>query len=221
MLSRKLLACTLLACCLAAAQAKSKCGVFCDAPDCACQYPDRRKLLSEGRKLLASDGQTWWRKGVVSLQRVVGCEDEDEGTPCLTIDDVRDAVHDKVINVTILSMASERDDPRLEAWEGQALTFFFNADNSSVADGTIQPAAVHAAVSHLDFCPVAGGNVLNITARLDSETTFDGAPVRGDLIPGTIVEVLVGQWTEMEQRGHEWHLVAHLGDSKAGQEATC
>ena len=162
----------------------------------------------------------------------------------------------QVVNVTVLAIESERPDPRLEAWEGQTLSFFFNNGNSSASDGTVAPADVHAAVSHLDFCPVAGGNVLNITvrrlgpacaapaatgcrwpppfnhacpnhccpaqARLDAETTFEGAPVRGDLLPGTVVEVLVGQHDVMEQRGHEWHLIAHLGDSAAAApDATC
>ena len=36
--------------------------------------------------------------------------------------------------------------------------------------------------------------------------------MRDDLVPaGTIVEVLVGEPDEMERRGHEQHLVAHLG----------
>ena len=127
----------------------------------------------------------------------------------------------QVINATILSVDSERPDPRLEEWEGQTLSFFFNNGNSSVSDGTIEPADVHAAVSHLDYCPVSGGNVLNITARLDAEYTFDGAEVRGDLLPGTVVEVVVGQGDALEERGHEGHLVAHLGDSAAGQSDTC
>ncbi len=58
-------------------------------------------------------------------------------------------------------------------------------------------------------------------ARLDSETTIEGAPVRNDLIPGTTVEVLVGHHEEMERRGHEHHLSAHMGNSAAGDDAEC
>lgn len=57
-------------------------------------------------------------------------------------------------------------------------------------------------------------------ARLDAETTFEGAPVRADLLPGTVFEVLVGHGDEMEERGHESHLVAHLGDSARGKDDT-
>lgn len=76
----------------------------------------------------------------------------------------------QVINVTILSVASERPDPRLEAWQGQELAFFFHDANSSLADPALRVtsadvADVHAAVHHMAWCPVADGNVLNITVR--------------------------------------------------------
>lgn len=47
--------------------------------------------------------------------------------------------------------------------------------------------------------------------------------MRADLTPGTIIEVKVGHPKEMAQRGHEAHLVAHLGDSAdpEGADAQC
>ena len=45
--------------------------------------------------------------------------------------------------------------------------------------------------------------------------------MRGALIPGTVVEVLVGHADEMEARGHEVHLEVHLGNSATGWDATC
>lgn len=163
----------------------------------------------------------------------------------------------------MLSLESERPDARLDAWRGQVLSFFFNDANSTTVDGTFDPADVHAALSSVDFCPVAEGNVLNMTVRrlsgglgrgahvcsvvvasasscvavppvslqlshapaqvrLNAETTFEGAPVRDDLLPaGTTVQVLVGHLEEMQERGHDLHLVAHMADATQGADATC
>lgn len=71
----------------------------------------------------------------------------------------------QVVNLTVLAVESERDDPRLEAWEGQTLAAFYSAGNSSISDGAIASADVHALVSHLSWCPLAGGNVLTIVVR--------------------------------------------------------
>lgn len=49
-------------------------------------------------------------------------------------------------------------------------------------------------------------------ARLDGETTFEGAALRGELIEGTTVQVLVGHLDEMERRGYEGHTRALLGN---------
>lgn len=45
--------------------------------------------------------------------------------------------------------------------------------------------------------------------------------MRGDLIPGTAVEVLVGQHEEMAARGYERHLIAILANSAMQPDATC
>lgn len=51
---------------------------------------------------------------------------------------------------------------------------------------------------------------------------FEGAPVLGELTPGTTVEVLMGHLPEMDQRGHGAHLTAHVGSSAAGpDDASC
>lgn len=65
----------------------------------------------------------------------------------------------------MLAVSSSLPDARADAWEGQTLSFFFNDGNSSVSDGTIAPEDVHAVVTHLEYCPLGGGNVLNITVR--------------------------------------------------------
>lgn len=77
----------------------------------------------------------------------------------------------QVVNLTVLAIESERPDPRLEAWLGGAFAYFFQdlETNSSAGSGgrpsNFSTADVHAAVSDLDFCPLAAGNVLNITVR--------------------------------------------------------
>lgn len=139
-------ACAVVACCLLSAQAGGDDG-GCNAPDCwmegdKCRchprpvpvpIPQRRRLV--GAPPAAPTPKLGWRKGVVSITRVVGCAgeqpagrlpagrvagrrlqgaagasrrhsrpappapcsaDEDEGTPCLIAEEVRDAVHNKV-----------------------------------------------------------------------------------------------------------------------------
>lgn len=79
------------------------------------------------------------------------------------------ALATQVVNVTILAIESEKPDPRLEAWLGQTFAFFFKDTNSSLRPppraANFSTADVHAAVSHLDFCPLASGNLLDITVR--------------------------------------------------------
>lgn len=56
-----------------------------------------------------------------------------------------------------------------------------------------------------------------VQVRLEDETAFEGAPVRGDMVPGTVVKVLVGKKEELERRGHKVHLTARLADSGDGE----
>lgn len=81
-----------------------------------------------------------------------------------------------MINATILSVALERANPRVDAWEGQALASFLAADNSTLGDG-FAPADVYAAITHLDYCPLAGGNVLNITVGRGLGGRMHGGPL--------------------------------------------
>lgn len=181
----------------------------------------------------------------------------------------------------MVAIESERPDPRIDGWQGQALSFFVTDANDTAANDTYAAAAVHAAVSGMPYCALDGGNVLAMTVgggaapaavhalphccrphapplacalhaagsaakvqrpyrshaspphphrplhpllrqvRLEGDTTFEGAPVRGDLIPGTVLEVLVAHWAEMADRDHEAHLLVHLADSADKGEGTC
>ena len=76
----------------------------------------------------------------------------------------------QVVNLTVVAIESELPDKRLDAWLGAELAIFFSgAANISLAFDDLLAARadddVHAAVSKVDFCPLAHGNMLNITVR--------------------------------------------------------
>lgn len=75
------------------------------------------------------------------------------------------APHAQVVNATVLSISSERPDPRIDAWQGQTLSFFFRADFDTPLGDGFELADVHAAVTKLDFCPVDDGNILTMRVR--------------------------------------------------------
>lgn len=58
--------------------------------------------------------------------------------------------------------------------------------------------------------------------RLEGQTVFDGVDVGDDVMPGTVVEVLVGHRDELEARGYKAHLNTRMHDSGKPEDlGTC